>query len=129
VDVMVETHDGVVTPDAIRRFCAEAGGAAMLWDAHNTWRKTGIDPCVVWSAIAENVVHIHVKDSVDRPSASLPYSFVLPGTGEFPMRPLVEALRRDGYEKAVSLEWERQWHPDLPPLEEALQSAADCGWW
>jgi hypothetical protein len=30
---------------------------------------------------------------------------------------------------AVSLEWERQWHPELPPLEDALRSAFDRSWW
>ncbi|MFA5262562.1 MAG: sugar phosphate isomerase/epimerase [Opitutaceae bacterium] len=128
-DIMVETHDGLVTQEAISRFCSEASGVAMLWDAHNTWRKTGIDPLAVWPHIAEHVVHIHVKDSVCSPSDGLPYSFVLPGEGEFPMKPLVSALKRSGYAHAISLEWERQWHPQLPPLEKALQTAAAHGWW
>jgi sugar phosphate isomerase/epimerase len=129
VDAMVETHDGLVAYESIRRFCTEAEGVALLWDAHNTWRKTGIDPVALWPLIAGHVVHIHVKDSVSRPSDNLPYTYVLPGDGEFPMGRLADALRRDGYEGAISLEWERQWHPDLPPLEAALQAAADHGWW
>jgi hypothetical protein len=40
-----------------------------------------------------------------------------------------EALVRDEYANAVSLEWERQWHPDLPLLELALEAAANRGWW
>jgi sugar phosphate isomerase/epimerase len=100
-----------------------------LWDAHNTWRQTGIDPLDLWPHIAEHVVHIHVKDSVSRASGAFPYAYVLPGDGEFPMRRLTDALKRYGYTNAVSLEWERQWHPDLPPLELALQAAANRGWW
>ena len=129
VDVMVETHDGLVTHEAISRFCSEAGDVALLWDAHNTWRQTGIDPLDLWPHIAEHVVHIHVKDSVSRASGAFPYAYVLPGDGEFPMRRLTDALKRYGYTNAVSLEWERQWHPDLPPLELALQAAANRGWW
>lgn len=128
VDIMVETHDGLVTSEAIGRFCTEATSVAILWDAHNTWRKTGTAPLELWPHIAEHVMHIHVKDSVSRPSDGLPYSFVLPGKGEFPMKPLVDALKRDGYTKAVSLEWELQWHAELPSLELALQ-AANRGWW
>jgi sugar phosphate isomerase/epimerase len=129
VDLMVETHDGLLTHESINRFCSEAKGAAVLWDAHNTWRGTGVDPHELWPRIAEHVVHIHVKDSISRASDRLPYTYVLPGEGEFPMRQLTVALGRDGYAKAVSLEWERQWHPHLPPIEQALNAAAACGWW
>jgi sugar phosphate isomerase/epimerase len=129
VDVIVETHDGLVAHETINQFCAKAENANVLWDAHNTWRATRIDPVDLWPRIAEHVVHIHVKDSVSRASDGFPYSYVLPGDGEFPMRRLCEALRRDEYANAVSLEWERQWHPDLPPLELALQAAANRGWW
>lgn len=129
VDLMVETHDGLLTREAINRFCSHAGGASMLWDAHNTWRGTGVAPHELWPGIAGNVVHIHVKDSISRASGRLPYTYVLPGDGEFPMKPLSDALRRDKYSGAVSLEWERQWHPDLPPIERALEAAAARGWW
>ncbi|MGG2474197.1 sugar phosphate isomerase/epimerase family protein, partial [Rhizobium sp. BR5] len=27
----------------------------------------------------------------------------------------------------LSLEWERHWHPELPPLEDALMAARN--WW
>ena len=128
VDIMVETHDGLLTHAAISRFCSKAKGAAVLWDAHNTWRGTGVDPLALWPRIAEHVVHIHVKDSVSRPSGRFPYTYVLPGDGEFPMRQLADALVRDGFTGAVSLEWERQWHPDLPPLELALQASESRGW-
>jgi len=129
VDVIVETHDGLVAHEPINRFCAEAGGVALLWDSHNTWRATGVDPLDLWPRIAEHVVHIHVKDSVSRASDGFPYTYVLPGDGEFPMRRLMEALKGYGYSNAVSLEWERQWHPALPPLQVALRTAFDRGWW
>lgn len=129
VDVIVETHDGLVTHEAINGLCKEVGPVGVLWDAHNTWRATGVDPLDMWPRIAEHVVHIHVKDSVSRASDGFPYTYVLPGDGEFPMGKLCEALARAGYGNAVSLEWEKQWHPDLPPLEMALQAAAKRGWW
>ncbi|HEY1793971.1 MAG TPA: TIM barrel protein [Opitutaceae bacterium] len=129
VDLLVETHDGLVTDEAINRFCSEAPGVRMLWDAHRTWRATGAEPQDLWPAIAGHVEHIHVKDSVARPSGAFPYTYVLPGDGEFPMARLRDRLGRDGYAHAVSLEWERQWHPELPPLEEALRAAGDRAWW
>jgi sugar phosphate isomerase/epimerase len=128
VDLLIETHDSLVDEAALRSFLVRAPGAVLLWDAHNTWRKTGEDPATLWPAIRRRVAHIHVKDSISRPSARHPFTFVLPGAGEFPMAPLRHVLAGD-YDGLLSLEWERQWHPYLPPLAEALVHAGRTGWW
>jgi sugar phosphate isomerase/epimerase len=128
-DVMIETHDSLLTAAAIQRFTAACPGTAILWDAHHTWKKGGEDPVATWRAIRAGVVHVHVKDSVPVPSARHPFTYVLPGDGGFPIAPLLAALRADHFSGAVSLEWEKQWHPYLPPLEEALRTAAERGWW
>lgn len=127
-DLMVETHDALTTTPAILRFVAAAPGCGILWDTHHTWKKGGEDPVATWRAIAPHVVHVHVKDSVSRPSARHSFTYVLPGKGEFPMSPLLAALRA-GFSGVVSLEWERLWHPYLPPLDDALSGAATRHWW
>ena len=33
----------------------------------------------------------------------------------------MEKLLSDGYKGAFSLEWEKKWHPELPPVETALE--------
>lgn len=129
VDVMVETHDSLLTAAAIARFRAAAPDTAILWDAHHTWRKGGEDPVVTWRAIRSGVVHVHVKDSISVPSARHPFTYVLPGDGEFPAAPLLAALRTDRFEGPVCLEWERWWHPYLPSLDTALTAAAARRWW
>jgi len=129
VDVMVETHDALFTEAAIKRFLERAPGTAILWDAHHTWRKGGEDPLQTWRAIRPAVVHVHVKDSIPVPSAKHPFTYVLPGDGDFPIRPLLTALEADGFAGPVSLEWEKVWHPYLPPLEHALRAAGERGWW
>jgi sugar phosphate isomerase/epimerase len=128
-DIMIETHDSLFTTAGIRRFTAANPGTAILWDAHHTWRKGGEDPAVTWRAIRGDVVHVHVKDSVDRPSARHAYTYVLPGDGEFPIGSVLGALRDDGFSGAVSLEWEKLWHPYLPSLHDALATAAVRKWW
>ena len=128
-DWMIETHDSLCTAAAIRRLLAVAPDAAILWDAHHTWKKGGEDPWVTWRAIRQSVVHVHVKDSVSVPSARHPFTYVLPGAGEFPMGPLVAELKAANFSGPVSLEWERMWHPYLPPLDEALAVAGRSGWW
>lgn len=129
VDVMVETHDSLFTADAIGRFRAAAHGTAILWDAHHTWKKGGEDPVATWRAIRASVTHIHVKDSISVPSARHPFTYVLPGDGEFPITPLLAALGADAYAGPISLEWEKLWHPYLPPLDEALTVAKTRAWW
>lgn len=128
-DVMVETHDALITAAAIERFRAALSGTAILWDAHHTWRKGNEDPVATWRAIRSWVVHVHVKDSVAVPSARHPFTYVLPGDGGFPVGPLLAKLRADRFSGPVSLEWEKLWHPYLPPLDEALTTAAARGWW
>lgn len=129
VDLAVETHDSLFNAAAVGRFLAAVPDTPILWDAHHTWRKGGEDPVMTWRAIRSAVVHVHVKDSVDRPSARHPFTYVLPGEGGFPIGPLLTALRADGYPGLVSLEWEKMWHPYLPPLETALEAAGRRGWW
>jgi len=121
VDLMVETHDSLLTGGDIARFASAAGGVPVLWDAHHTWRKGAEDPLVTWAAIARQVVHIHVKDSRAG-------QYVLPGTGEFPLAPLRAVLARE-YGGAISLEWERWWQRELPSLDQALDAAWKNDWW
>ena len=129
VELAIETHDSLLTAESIARFVAALPGVNILWDAHHTWRKGGEDPVATWRAIRAHVVHVHVKDSIDRPSARHPFTYVLPGDGPFPIAPLLAALREDRYAGCVSLEWERMWHPYLPPLEQALRTATERKWW
>lgn len=129
VNVMIETHDSLFNAAAILRFLEAAPGTAILWDSHHTWRKGGEEPLETWRAIRSHVVHVHVKDSVGLPSAKHPFTYVLPGTGEFPITPLMAALRADQFAGPVSLEWEKHWHPYLLPLDEALTAADARGWW
>ena len=128
-DLMIETHDALVTTPKRQAFFAAVPGASLLWDCHHTWKKGGEDPVATWRAVRARTVHIHVKDSVSRPTERHPFTYVLPGEGEFPMAPLRAALEADGYAGALSLEWERLWHPYLPTLESALTAAAERRWW
>lgn len=127
-DIMIETHDSLLTGAKVRRFLEHSPGTRIRWDSHHTWKKGGEDPVATWLAIKEAVVSIDVKDSIARPSARHPYTYVLPGEGEFPMAPLRQVLQEE-YNGPVSLEWEKLWHPSLLPLDEALAAADRNRWW
>ena len=129
VDVAIETHDAFAHPPALARLLEAEPTCRILWDAHHTWRKGGAHPAETWDMVRDHARHIHVKDSVTDAEARLGYRYVLPGSGEFPMAELRRALARDGFAGVISLEWERLWHPELPALADALQSARDAAWW
>lgn len=127
-DLMVETHDALFTAESILGFLRLAPGTGILWDTHHTWKSGREDPLITWRAIRPQVVHMHVKDSVSIPGKKHPFTYRFPGDGEFPMAPLREVIRHE-YTGPVSLEWERLWHPELAPVEEALTIATQRGWW
>lgn len=129
VDIMVETHNRLLTTSAIEHFLAVAPNTAILWDAHHTWKQGNENPAATWRAIKAHVVHIHAKDSMPIATPTHPYKYVLPGDGEFPMTELRAALAADRFAGPVSLEWEKLWHPELPLLEEALRTAEERKWW
>ncbi|GAB5559152.1 MAG: TIM barrel protein [Synoicihabitans sp.] len=128
--LMIETHDTLVTGAAVQQFLAAAPeGIAILWDAFHTWSKGGENPLTTWAAIRASVVHIHVKDGVRGGTEGRAFTHTLPGDGEFPMAALKTQLGIDGYGGPLSLEWGRKWHPYLPPLEQALAAASERRWW
>lgn len=126
VDLIVETHDSLLTAAPLRQLLEVEPRCRLLWDAHHTWRRGGESPATTWAAISAHTVHVHVKDSVTL--AGHEFRYVLPGRGEFPMSELREQLWRDGFAGVVCLEWERGWMPELAPLEDVLAAAND-GWW
>jgi glucosamine-6-phosphate deaminase len=45
---------------------------------------------------------------------------VLPGRGEFPARRVLHVLEAQAYDRFVSFEWEKRWHPEIEEPEVAL---------
>lgn len=124
VDLMIETHDALADFEQLLAFIACVPASKLLWDTHHTWAK-GSDLKILWQHIAQNVVHLHVKDSATDSDGRRRY--VLPGHGDFPMAELLSLLQSDERHIPLSLEWERHWHPELSPLDDALKAAR--GWW
>jgi sugar phosphate isomerase/epimerase len=69
------------------------------------------------------IAHVHVKDG--RPSASSPgtWKLCLLNEGMVPLREACSALRHSGYDGYLSLEWEKQWHPEIAEPRIALPQA------
>jgi sugar phosphate isomerase/epimerase len=129
-DLLLETHDGFSFSQKCEQLLAKIPVfPGVLWDLHHTWRSGKETVTETWSRIGHAVRHIHIKDGNGMPSEHHPYTLTLPGSGEFPFGEAFELLTRESYSGVVSIEWERKWHPYLPPLEEALGRARELGWW
>jgi sugar phosphate isomerase/epimerase len=128
-DLAMETHSGFSSGErCLRLEQALSVPLNLIWDTHHTWKLSGESAQETWNQISPMVRYIQVKDSIPVPSAKHPYTYVLPGTGGFPIQDVFAILKEIHYQGIVSLEWERQWHPALPPLEQALDALVSNGW-
>jgi sugar phosphate isomerase/epimerase len=129
VDIAIETHDSLVFANARSQLAEKVDRPTrFIWDSHHTWKKAGESLEESWSSLRDLAVNVHIKDSVSKPSARHPFTYVQLGEGEFPLANVLDILKADNYGGNVSIEWERQWHPYLPPLETALSRANELAW-
>lgn len=124
VRVLLETHDSHPRgADVARVLDAAACGAGAIWDVLHPWRQ-GEDPASTLHALAPHLGYVQLKDAAaggERPEPALP------GRGAVPLGDVAAALEIAGYDGWVSLEWERRWHPQIAPLEVALEALRAWG--
>ncbi|WP_375385752.1 sugar phosphate isomerase/epimerase family protein [uncultured Microbacterium sp.] len=118
----LETHDshptGALIAEVLGRVESPVGA---IWDLVHPWR-VGESLTDTWAALGPWV--IDGRGSVQVKDAALPESATpLPiGLGHLPTDPFGELLVAVGYTGTVTLEWERAWHPEAAPLEDACRS-------
>lgn len=118
-ELIVETHGTLCSEAALAAFCARFPDQKILWDTHHTWAAGNV-LARTRGIIGRRLAHIHVKDSAIIQGRR---RYVLPGHGAFPMTELRSVLASHEPQAAISLEWEALWHPELPPLDLALDHA------
>jgi len=118
VGLVVETHDGFSKGATLRELLDRVGRAGMdaLWDVHHPYRM-GESAEETDRLIGDRVVHVHVKDAV-RDGEGWDYRPL--GDGELPVREVIRALARRGYDGYLSIDWEKMWHPELAGPEVVL---------
>jgi sugar phosphate isomerase/epimerase len=121
IELLLETHDAFsASAPCVQLQSRLDEPLGIIWDSHHTWRLGDESPRESWSQLAPWIRHVHVKDSVGKPSTRHPYTYVLPGEGEMPLAETLAVLRENRFSGCVSLEWEKLWHPYLPSLRDAL---------
>ncbi len=116
--MLLETHGDIDRVDRTKRILDKLEGVkgfGILWDIshsdmfyHDDWQD-------YYDLVMPYTKHVHIKDHI-RATGQL----VNQGKGDIPARQIADQLVRDGYDGFFSLEWERKWHPELAPIEEAL---------
>jgi sugar phosphate isomerase/epimerase len=124
VEVWLESH-GNFAPAAATMSVLRAAGSTncgVIWDPLNAYSEFNEELGEGWRMLAGAVRHVHIKDA-RRIEGVLPdqlWEPVLLGDGDFPARELVALLRENDYQRFVSFEWEKRWHPQIPDPEIAL---------
>jgi len=106
--VMETAISGNVTSALLARKLIEALDVPhlkVLWDPCSSLYCTEVPYPDGYEAIREHIAHVHLKDGVvNLPAATFDFCAMRQGQMEPYYNDIVEALKRDGYEGAISLE-------------------------
>src|SRR6185436_17225515 len=123
VEVWIESHgDFARARDTLSVLPADrAAGVGVIWDPANAF-EAGEPPAEGLAALGDRVRHVHLKDLARQRSGEGRRGWVprLPGHGELEPARVLAALHARGYDRWVSFEWEKRWHPTLEEPEVAL---------
>jgi len=120
VRVAVETHDDWCRADQLMPVIEAVNmeNVRPLWDiAHPFSHGETIEESL--ERFRGAVVHCHVKDH------TADHTHVLLGEGIVPIADAVAALKREGFDGYISLEWEKAWMPDIEEPEVAFPRAIE----
>lgn len=112
VTLLVETN-GVYADTARLRSLLdqlESDNIGALWDIHHPYRFQDERPGETVQNLGAYIKYTHIKDSVMEDGK---VSYRLIGEGDLPIEEAMLALRSINYEGYVSLEWVRNYAPDL----------------
>lgn len=126
VTMLLETHDSHPRASDIARILAHVDAGApvkVIWDLMHPWRHDEA-PARTAELLEDSLAYAQYKDGV-RNTEGHAVTLTLPGEGALPlveMQSLASgiAARQGIADPWVSLEWERAWHPELPPVADAL---------
>jgi sugar phosphate isomerase/epimerase len=119
VEVWIENHgDFAAAPETAAILAqADCSKAGVVWDPANSFAATQEQPTEGTAVLGTTIRHVHIKDlRRDRHG----WSCVLTGEGDFPLLALKSVLQGLRYDRFLSFEWEKKWHPEIANAEIAL---------
>ncbi len=119
VEVWLENHGDFAAASETATILAQAGSprAGAVWDPANSFASNQERPTEGAATLGRFLRHVHVKD-LRRQGEN--WKHVLTGEGDLPLLELRSVLERLAYDRFVSFEWEKKWHPEIADAEIAL---------
>jgi len=119
VGVWIETHGDFAAAKETAAILAQAAcpGVGVVWDPANSFAATQEQPEEGAARLGTAIRHVHIKDLQRNEND---WKYVLTGEGDFPLLDLKGALDRLGYDRFLSFEWEKKWHPEIADADIAL---------
>ncbi|MCY0874664.1 MAG: sugar phosphate isomerase/epimerase [Firmicutes bacterium] len=120
VQVLLETHDGFSHSSAVAEVLRRAEGGKTLgaiWDLHHPVRM-GESVAYTYEQLSAYLRHVHIKDAIRDGVGG--WTLVPLGTGDVPVRDIMQTLQAAHYESWLTVEWERAWHMELAVAQTAL---------
>lgn len=119
VEVWIENHGdfaGAAEAAAIVQQSASRN-TGVVWDPANSFVAHQERPAEGTSVFQAAIRHVHIKD-LRREGDE--WKHVPTGEGDFPLLELKASLEGLRYDRFVSFEWEKKWHPEIADAEIAL---------
>lgn len=123
VTVLLEVHGDFnrkETLSSILYALSEKENFGLIWDIAHSHTVYGGNFAEFYHFIRPYIRHVHIKDSGISVDGNR--HLLLPGDGDIPIKEIVKKMESDGFSGCYSLEWERHWHKELLPIEDALDS-------
>jgi sugar phosphate isomerase/epimerase len=120
IEIWIETHGdfatsieaGAILKNTARENCG------VVWDPANSFIESEEPPSRSASALGKTIRHVHMKDLQRKGDGQ--WEPVLPGQGMLPLSEMRTALKMLRYDRFVSFEWEKKWHPSIADAAVAL---------
>lgn len=119
VEVWIENHGDFVASAETAAILQQAAAPSVgvVWDPANSFVATNEQPADGAARLGVAIRHVHIKD-FQRDGDRMKY--VLAGEGDFPLLELKTALEGLRYDRFLSFEWEKKWHPEIAKADIAL---------
>jgi sugar phosphate isomerase/epimerase len=119
VEIWIENHGdfaaGAETAAILEQVASPKTG--VVWDPANSFVATREQPAAGAARLDVAIRHVHIKDLRHDGDG---VKYVLTGEGDFPLLELKATLQNLNYDRFVSFEWEKKWHPEIADAEIAL---------
>jgi sugar phosphate isomerase/epimerase len=119
VEVWIENHGDFAGAGETAAILQQAASSkiGVVWDPANSFAATQEQPADGAARLGVAIRHVHIKDlRRDRNE----WKLVLTGEGNFPLPELKAALQDLRYDRFLSFEWEKKWHPEIADADVAL---------